>query len=154
VLSAPASVVAGTPFDVTVRAVDAYGHTATGCNTAPIAPDLRGNLGSLGHNLIGNTSALNNSTVSGNYGVFYGGGIYNYGISAGNGFGGGIHVGAGTVIVVASEITDNQARGGDGEADGLGVGGGAYNLGLFVLDAETLIAGNHASTSHDDCFGC
>ena len=40
------------------------------------------------------------------------------------------------------------------EEDGLGVGGGVYNLGLFVLDAETVIARNHASTSHDDCFGC
>src|SRR5262249_53260488 len=30
VLSAPASVTSGTPFDVTVTALDAYGHTATG----------------------------------------------------------------------------------------------------------------------------
>jgi hypothetical protein len=29
-VSAPASVASGTPFDVTVTALDAYGHTATG----------------------------------------------------------------------------------------------------------------------------
>ena len=70
----------------------------------------------------------------------------------GDGSGGGIHVGAGTVIAVASEITDNLAHGGDGEEDGLGVGGGVYSLGLFVRDAETIIAGNHASTRDDDLF--
>jgi hypothetical protein len=34
------------------------------------------------------------------------------------------------------------------------VGGGVYNLGTFLFDALTVIANNHASTSHDDCFGC
>jgi hypothetical protein len=33
------------------------------------------------------------------------------------------------------------------------VGGGVYNLGTFDLDAVSLIADNHASTSNDDVFG-
>jgi hypothetical protein len=31
---------------------------------------------------------------------------------------------------------------------------GAYNLGTFVVDAEMIIADNHASDSIDACFGC
>jgi hypothetical protein len=61
------------------------------------------------------------------------------------------------VIVVASDISYNQALGGfgDGEGtDGLGVGGGVYNLGTFLYDALTVIRHNHASTSDDDFFGC
>ena len=41
--------------------------------------------------------------------------------------------------------------GGEVAADGEGVGGGVYNLGLFDLD-DTLIFGNLASTSDDDVF--
>jgi hypothetical protein len=33
------------------------------------------------------------------------------------------------------------------------VGGGVYNLGTFLFDALTVIAHNHASSSHDDGFG-
>ena len=44
---------------------------------------------------------------------------------------------------------------GDGDGtDGMGVGGGVYNLGTFLYDAATVITHNHASTSNDDCFGC
>jgi hypothetical protein len=66
-------------------------------------------------------------------------------------------VATGTILVVASEISYNQALGGLGDGDGMdgqGVGGGVYNLGTFVYDAATLIAHNPASTSNDDCFGC
>src|SRR5262249_54878611 len=73
-----------------------------------------------------------------------------------NGFGGGVYVAAGTVIVSASRITHNRARGGDaddGGTDGLGVGGGVYNLGTFLFDAATIIPKNHASHSYPDCFG-
>ena len=58
------------------------------------------------------------------------------------------------VVVSASEITYNEALGGHGGADGLGIGGGVYNLGTFLADSATVIAHNHASTSNDDCFGC
>jgi hypothetical protein len=33
------------------------------------------------------------------------------------------------------------------------VGGGVYNLGTFDLDAVSIIALNHASTSNDNDFG-
>jgi hypothetical protein len=61
------------------------------------------------------------------------------------------------VLVVASDIGYNQAGGGysdGGGTDGLGVGGGVYNLWTFLVDALTIIAHNHASDSNDDCFGC
>jgi hypothetical protein len=74
--------------------------------------------------------------------------------TGGNGFGGGVYVGAGTVLVNASEITSNAAVGGHGGADGLGVGGGVYNVGTFIVDPGTVIAHNHASDGNDDCFGC
>jgi hypothetical protein len=73
------------------------------------------------------------------------------------GLSGGVYVAAGTVLVIASDISYNQARGGladCGGTDGLGVGGGVYNLGTFLFDTATVITRNHASTSHDDCFGC
>jgi hypothetical protein len=38
--------------------------------------------------------------------------------------------------------------------DGLGVGGGVSNRGMFLFDAATVIRHNHTVTSHDDCFGC
>jgi hypothetical protein len=37
--------------------------------------------------------------------------------------------------------------------DGLGVGGGVYNLGKVLFDAATVTRHNRASTSDDDCFG-
>jgi hypothetical protein len=37
-----------------------------------------------------------------------------------------------------------------GASDGLGLSGGVYSLGTFLCDAATVIADNHASTSHDD----
>jgi hypothetical protein len=79
------------------------------------------------------------------------------GDAGGNGFGGGVFVAAGTVIVVASDISYNQAIGGLGDGDGtdgLGVGGGVYNLGTFLFDPATVIHHNRASDSDDDCFGC
>ena len=41
--------------------------------------------------------------------------------------------------VSASEIMYNDALGGHGGADGLGIGGGVYNLGTFLADALTVI---------------
>jgi hypothetical protein len=42
-------------------------------------------------------------------------------------------------------------HGADG-ADGLGIGGGVYNLGTFLADALTALRHNRASTSNDDLF--
>ena len=65
------------------------------------------------------------------------------------------NTGAESVLVIRdSHVTNNFAQGGDGgegAADGEGIGGGVYNLGLFDLD-DTLIFGNLASTSDDDVF--
>jgi hypothetical protein len=73
----------------------------------------------------------------------------------GNGLGGRVYVGAGIVVVSASDIRDNQAVGGLGDAaDGLGIGGGVYNLGTFLFGALTVILHNRASDGNDDYFGC
>jgi hypothetical protein len=85
------------------------------------------------------------------------GGDGDAGSNGGNGLGGGVYVGVGTVLVVASDIASNQADGGLGDgagADGLGLGGGVYNLGTFGTDALTRIRHNRASDGDDDCFGC
>jgi hypothetical protein len=46
----------------------------------------------------------------------------------------------------------NQRRDRRACRDGLGVGGGVYNLGTFTFDVFTVIKKNHASTSYDDIF--
>ena len=58
-------------------------------------------------------------------------------------------------IAGASGKGARRADGGDqgaGGVDGLGVGGGVYNLGSFTFDALTKIKKNDASTSNDDIF--
>ena len=61
-----------------------------------------------------------------------------------------------SLTVSASTITKNDANGGrggkGGGSDGPGIGGGVYNLGTFLSDLATVIARNHASTSHDNIF--
>jgi hypothetical protein len=79
------------------------------------------------------------------------------GQNGGNGLGGGVYVGTGaSVSVIRSTISHNRADGGDGDdggKDGLGIGGGVYNLGTFTFDVATVIAHNKASTSNNDTFG-
>jgi hypothetical protein len=79
------------------------------------------------------------------------------GATGDNGFGGGIFLDTGaTATALSREILNNQADGGiaaPGGVDGQGVGGGVYNLGAFFLDASSMIADNHASSSNDDVFG-
>ena len=121
----------------------ALGHDGGGSASSS---DGRGGL-----DVAGGTATLLDTTIGNNWAL---GGN---GQGGGNGLGGGVYVASGNVLAVASEITDNQAQGGSGEdggPDGLGVGGGVYNLGTFLLDPLTVIALNHASTSHDDCYGC
>ena len=99
----------------------------------------------------GATATVSDSTIDHNQAI---GGD---GQNGGNGFGGGIFVGSGaSVSVRSSTIAHNRADGGagdDGGSDGLGIGGGVYNLGTFTFDIATVIAHNKASTSNDDTFG-
>jgi hypothetical protein len=62
------------------------------------------------------------------------------------------------MMLLGSLIVNNQAIGGragpDG-TDGQGLGGGVYITAFSMVsaDADTLITGNHASTSNDDVYG-
>jgi len=103
------------------------------------------------------------------------------GVSAGDGWGGGLWSG-GATFILDSHFSHNHALGGDGSngGDGYGggvfnsavsslrfersavtknhanggegVGGGVYNLGDFDFDVLETIFANHASTDHDDIF--
>ncbi len=79
--------------------------------------------------------------------------------NGGNGLGGGLFSDKTAVLTVTgSTVTGNEADGGAGAAgfsDGKGQGGGAYFApGADVcIDLETVIIGNHASTTNDDVFG-
>jgi hypothetical protein len=76
------------------------------------------------------------------------------------GIGGGVSVGATehgitpSLTVSVTNINANSADGGAGGAGGsagAGIGGGVYSLGDFCA-VDTVIEGNHASTSNDDNF--
>jgi hypothetical protein len=72
----------------------------------------------------------------------------------GSGYGGGAFVGATRGSVTPSlAVTDTtmNANSADGASGGSGIGGGVYNLGDFSA-IDTVINGNHASTSNDDTF--
>jgi hypothetical protein len=110
---------------------------------------------SFGTNLTSLT--LSNSTLLQNHSGGGIGGAGGTGGDGGNGQGGGLFIDAGTTAtVLASVIAGNRADGGaaaTGGAAGQGSGGGVYNLGTFDLDAASVIAGNHASTSDNNVFG-
>jgi hypothetical protein len=103
--------------------------------------------------VLAGTTTVCNSTLDHNRAT---GGDGDDGGNGGNGFGGGAYVASGaTVGVTGSTISFNRAEGGkgdDGGSNGLGIGGGVYDLGMFTFDVFTVIAKNHASTSHDDLF--
>jgi hypothetical protein len=94
--------------------------------------------------------SLSDGTLSDNLAI---GGNGGSGGNGGNGSGGGVFIGTGAALTVTgSTITMNHANGGSGSgggSDGQGVGGGVYSLGAFSA-VDTVIAGNHASTSSDD----
>ncbi len=105
----------------------------------------------------GSSVALSYSVINDNQAL---GGAGGTGGNGGGGFGGGGFVGAteGSVtpslVVSDSTINANRADGGAGTGGGStgpGVGGGVYSLGDFTA-TDTVIAGNHASTSNDDVF--
>jgi hypothetical protein len=67
-------------------------------------------------------------------------------------------VGAGSATLLGTRIVNNDALGGSagtGGSVGKGIGGGVYvaDAATADADAQTVIRGNHASTSDDDVFG-
>jgi hypothetical protein len=76
----------------------------------------------------------------------------------GDGLGGGLWVGSGTVVLKRVLVSGNQAQGGvdsQGNTTGNGLGGGVYvdPSASATMNAETIIAGNHASKDKDDVWG-
>lgn len=106
----------------------------------------------------GSSVTISDSVFNSNAAVGGAGGL---GGNGGGGFGGGVFVGATegpftpSLAVSDSNINANEADGGaagvGGGSTGLGIGGGVYSLGDFDI-LETVIAGNHASTSNDNRF--
>jgi hypothetical protein len=79
--------------------------------------------------------------------------------TGGDGLGGGIFFGAGDQADINRAIvTANQADGGaagTGGTAGMGIGGGLYidPSAKVCLSTDSIVVGNHASTSNDDIFG-
>lgn len=92
---------------------------------------ISNNTGAGIYNLGYNTGVIINGTISGNSGG-EGGGIYNYG---------------GGITIKSTTITGNRATRGGGIYEPLGFAGASTNL------ENTIIAGNTASTSGQDCYG-
>jgi hypothetical protein len=80
------------------------------------------------------------------------GGAGGTGANGGDGLGGGAYVGGGTATIDPTDIRFNNAQGGKA---GNGVVGGLYiDVSASVtLSKQTVVAQNHASTSHDNIFG-
>jgi len=76
----------------------------------------------------------------------------------GDGLGGGLFAGSGTVMIDAALVSGNQSQGGadsQGSTSGNGLGGGVYvdPAATVTANARTTMVGNHASKSNDDVFG-
>jgi hypothetical protein len=76
----------------------------------------------------------------------------------GDGLGGGLYTGGGTVVLQAVLVSGNQAQGGtdgNGNTTGQGLGGGVYvdPSASATADMETYMAGNQASKSNNDVWG-
>jgi hypothetical protein len=95
---------------------------------------------------------MTSTSIGGNVAV---GGTSGAGGTGGNGQGGGVYVANGASACFAhARIVANIALGGSGSTSGQGVGGGLYIVaGANVGGIDTVIAGDHASTSNDDIFG-
>jgi hypothetical protein len=86
------------------------------------------------------------------------GGTSGSGPQGGDGLGGGIFVGSGTVMLEAVLVNGNQSQGGaDSQQNttGNGLGGGVYvdPSATVTADMETVIAGNQATKSNNDIWG-
>lgn len=74
--------------------------------------------------------------------------------AGGNGLGGGAYIDSfSTVQLQTTDVTGNHANAGEGStSDGVGIGGGVYNIGHFEVDDPDRVHKNHASTSDDDIY--
>jgi hypothetical protein len=87
------------------------------------------------------------------------GGAGSAGHNGGDGLGGGLYAATGTTVLLQNvQVLANEADGGapgNGGQAGQGLGGGVYIAagGMVCADADTIITGNHASTSDDDVYG-
>jgi hypothetical protein len=147
--------------------------TSDGTSTWPGYPGLGGGMYIAGSATITNTTVSSNLARGGDGAKGYksNGGKFGFpftvlGGSGGGALGGGIFVGAGTLQLLGTTITQNAATGGPGGtspqnlpdgANGSGQGGGIYIYpGASVsLDSFTQAhtTGNTASTSDNDIFG-
>jgi hypothetical protein len=76
----------------------------------------------------------------------------------GDGLGGGLWAGNGTVVLEAVLVSGNQSQGGadsQGNTSGSGLGGGVYvdPSATVSANAQTRIVGNHASKDSDEIWG-
>jgi hypothetical protein len=86
------------------------------------------------------------------------GGTEGSGAVGGDGLGGSLYAGGGTVVLQGVLVTSNQAQGsGDaqGNTTGQGLGGGVYvdPSASATADMETFIAGNRVTMSNNDLWG-
>ncbi len=110
-------------------------------------------------NLTDNASvSLNGVTVASNLAEGGASGGFLTSGNGGDGQGGGVYIANGAVVSLHNTIVAaNEADGGLSNLgnNGNGQGGGVYNAagGTVFVDLLTTIAGNRASTGHDDTFG-
>jgi hypothetical protein len=101
------------------------------------------------------TSTVSNCAIFGNMAQ---GGTAGSSAVGGDGSGGGIFVASGAVKLEEILVSGNQSEGGadsQGNTSGNGLGGGVYvdPSATATADAQTIIAGNHATKDKDDVFG-
>jgi hypothetical protein len=98
---------------------------------------------------------VNNCQIIGN---LVQGGMAGSSAAGGDGLGGGLFAANGTLVLKAVLVSSNQSQGGpdsQGTTNGNGLGGGVYvdPRATVTANAETMIAGNHASKDKDDVWG-
>jgi hypothetical protein len=86
------------------------------------------------------------------------GGMAGSSAAGGDGLGGGLFAGSGTVVLEAVLVSGNQSQGGvDSQQNttGQGLGGGVYvdPSATTTENAQTIIAGNQATKSNNDVWG-
>jgi hypothetical protein len=121
-------------------------------NNSTISGNLSGGIANTGNLTISNSTISGNKSIGAAAGYATGGpsGSTTHLVPAGNGAGGGIYMGGGTLSINSSTIADNEAEGGSSAAlnvpglAGNGYGGGLYIAGGTVTINNSTLAGNLA----------